>query len=80
MIDLISGIRSACSKNFIIGLRLPGNDFVEGGIDEIESSLITELIALKTKVDFFTFFWVRSHSYGNAFADFKESSSIDSPR
>ncbi len=57
LIDLISGIRSACSKNFIIGLRLPGDDFVEGGIDETESSLITDLISLKTKVDFFC--WVQ---------------------
>ena len=57
LVDLITGIRSACSSNFIIGLRLPGDDYIDGGIDENESSIITKLISLKTKVDFFC--WVQ---------------------
>ena len=59
-------------QNFIIGLRLPGDDFVEGGIDETESSLITDLISLKTKVDFYPYtshskMWGQSiHAWGES--------------
>lgn len=57
LIELINGIRSECGKNFIIGIRLPGNDFIKGSIDLIESSKITLELASQKIVDFFC--WVQ---------------------
>ena len=42
LIEVITGI---CSSNFIIGLKLPGDDGIPGGIDHTESARITARLA-----------------------------------
>ena len=39
--ELIDALRAECGNDFIIGLRLPGNDFIDGGIDAEESARLT---------------------------------------
>ena len=43
--ELIEIITSSCSENFIIGLKLPGDDGIPGGIDHSESARITARLA-----------------------------------
>ena len=43
--ELISIITNTCSNNFILGLKLPGNDGIHGGIDHRESARITARLA-----------------------------------
>lgn len=57
IVDLVKCIRSLTGNNFIIGLKLPGADGVEGGIDIKESKLISQSIAKQCSVDFVTFCW-----------------------
>jgi len=55
--DLIKNVRDLNGKDFIIGLKLPGEDGVEGGIDFNESKRISEKIANDVNVDYITFCW-----------------------
>ena len=55
--ELIHCLRVECGNEFIIGLRLPGNDFIQGSIDFNESAKITKYFALKGNLDFFC--WVQ---------------------
>ena len=43
--ELIEEITGVCSSNFIIGLKLPGDDGIPGGIDHTESARITARLA-----------------------------------
>lgn len=43
--ELIEIITSVCRDNFIIGLKLPGDDGISGGIDHSESARITARLA-----------------------------------
>lgn len=49
---LAEGIRQSCGDDFIIGLKLPGDDGVEGSIDAEEASEITRLLALPDAVSY----------------------------
>lgn len=55
--DLIAAIRAECGGNFIIGLKLPGEDGVPGGIDLDESERIARAVAATGEVDYWTFAW-----------------------
>lgn len=52
---LAAGIRAACGDDFIIGLKLPGDDGVAGSIDPSEAGRITRSLADPDKVDYFCF-------------------------
>ena len=43
--ELITIIRSICKKNFILGMKLPGDDGIPGGINHAESARITARLA-----------------------------------
>ena len=43
--ELIQVITNSCQNNFIIGLKLPGDDGIPGGIDHSESARITARLA-----------------------------------
>jgi 2,4-dienoyl-CoA reductase-like NADH-dependent reductase (Old Yellow Enzyme family) len=53
--ELISALRSACGAGFIVGLRLPGSDFVPGGIDVAEASRITAHLVRSGAPDYLNF-------------------------
>ncbi|MDC0074957.1 NAD-binding protein [Alphaproteobacteria bacterium] len=55
--ELIYHLRSECGNDFIIGLRLPGNDYLNGSIDLDESIMITQSFTKDNNIDFFC--WVQ---------------------
>jgi dimethylglycine catabolism A len=48
-------IRQTCGKNFVIGLKMPGDEGVEGGIDAEEAARITAVLARDRVLDYFAF-------------------------
>jgi 2,4-dienoyl-CoA reductase-like NADH-dependent reductase (Old Yellow Enzyme family)/thioredoxin reductase len=59
--DVIDAVRAECGKGFILGLRLPGDDGMPGGVDPDEAERITRVFASRRQVDYFC--WVQgSHS------------------
>jgi 2,4-dienoyl-CoA reductase-like NADH-dependent reductase (Old Yellow Enzyme family)/thioredoxin reductase len=55
--DLITGLRSACGRDFLIGVKLPGEDGVAGGIGMAEAAEITALVHATGVVDYLTYCW-----------------------
>ena len=56
--ELISAIRSACERPFIIALKLPGDDGVPGGIDLEMASAINAILAKQAgDIDLWTWVW-----------------------
>lgn len=55
--EMIDAIRAATDKSFMIGLRLPGDDYVPGSIDADEGERLTRHFAKRGKVDFLN--WVQ---------------------
>jgi 2,4-dienoyl-CoA reductase-like NADH-dependent reductase (Old Yellow Enzyme family)/thioredoxin reductase len=55
--ELISAIRAECGTQFIIGVKLPGEDGVRGGIDLTQAHAITRLIHRTAAVDYLTYCW-----------------------
>jgi dimethylglycine catabolism A len=53
--DLVAALRSACGGNFIIGLKLPGNDGIAGSIGPTEAGIIGDLLTRKRNVDYVCF-------------------------
>ena len=54
--DLILSIRDACGDDFLLGLKLPGDDGVDGSIDEnMALSIAVEMG--KLPIDYWTFAW-----------------------
>jgi dimethylglycine catabolism A len=53
--ELIAAIRETCGSDFIVGLKLPGNDGVRGGIDIAEAGAIADLLTARGGVDYVTF-------------------------
>ncbi len=52
----IDAIRKACGPSFIVGVKLPGEDGLPGGIDLEEAGHIAQLVA-PHKPDYVTFCW-----------------------
>ena len=59
--DLMTAIRELTGANFIIGVKLPGEDGIPGSIGMNEAIEISELIATNGNADYVTFCW-GSHS------------------
>ena len=57
--EIAAGIRESCGANFIIGLKMPGDEGVPGGIDPNESERLTRCF---TATDYFDYF---SYGQGN---------------
>jgi 2,4-dienoyl-CoA reductase-like NADH-dependent reductase (Old Yellow Enzyme family)/thioredoxin reductase len=55
--DLVKALRSACGKDFLIGVKLPGEDGVAGSIDMAEAARITALVNETGVVDYLTYCW-----------------------
>jgi 2,4-dienoyl-CoA reductase-like NADH-dependent reductase (Old Yellow Enzyme family)/thioredoxin reductase len=53
--DMAAGIRSACGENFIIGLKLPGDDGVADSIGPTEAAEIANTLADPAVVSYFAF-------------------------
>ncbi len=59
--DLMTAIRQLTGSDFIIGVKLPGEDGVPGGIDMAEAKRISAQIAANGNADYVTYCW-GSHS------------------
>ncbi len=55
--ELMAGIRAACGRPFIIGLKLPGFDGVPDSIDLAEAARIAGAVAATGNADYWTFVW-----------------------
>jgi hypothetical protein len=53
--DVIEGIRAACGSDFIVGLKLPGDDGVPDSIGPEQAAEITRWFAARRQVDYFAF-------------------------
>jgi 2,4-dienoyl-CoA reductase-like NADH-dependent reductase (Old Yellow Enzyme family) len=53
--DLIAALRAACRRDFLIGLKLPGNDWVPGGIGPQEAAIVAERLTRSGEVDYVCF-------------------------
>jgi dimethylglycine catabolism A len=55
--ELIAAIRRACGPDFILGLKLPGDDGVPGGIGPAEAAEIAPRLCTRGAVDYACFTW-----------------------
>src|ERR1700722_19940456 len=53
--ELIATLRAACGQDFIVGLKLPGDDGVPGGIGPAEAGIIGDLLTHGRDVDYVCF-------------------------
>ena len=53
--DIAQGIRQSCGADFIIGLKMPGDEGVPGGIDVDEAARLTEHLAQTGDFDYFAY-------------------------
>ncbi len=52
--EMIAAIRAACGTDFILGLKLPGDDGVPGGIDPVEAANIAAHLTAGRAADYVT--------------------------
>ena len=57
LLETITATRSACGPDFLIGVKLPGEDGVPGGIDLEQAAEITRLVHASGCVDYLTYCW-----------------------
>lgn len=55
--ELCSALRAACGPAFLIGVKLPGEDAMPGGIDLDAAAAITRLVHATGVVDYLTWCW-----------------------
>ena len=53
--EIAAGIRARCSREFIVGLKMPGDEGVDGGIDPDEAARITSDLAETYDFDYFAY-------------------------
>ena len=53
--ELVSAIRAFCGSSFLIGLKLPGNDWVPGGIGPQEAAIVATRLTASREVDYVCF-------------------------
>ena len=53
--EVCGAIRSICGKDFVIGLKMPGDEGVEGGIDPDEAARITAALVRHGTLDYFAY-------------------------
>jgi dimethylglycine catabolism A len=53
--ELVAALRAACGQDFIVGLKLPGDDGVPGGIGPREAGIIGNLLTRARNVDYVCF-------------------------
>jgi dimethylglycine catabolism A len=53
--ELVSAIRAACGRGFIIGLKLPGDDGLRGGIGPEQAEIVARLLVASRQADYVCF-------------------------
>lgn len=55
--ELLLQIRQDCGPNFIVGVKLPGEDGIQGGIDMEAAKAITQVVHETSVPDYITYCW-----------------------
>jgi 2,4-dienoyl-CoA reductase-like NADH-dependent reductase (Old Yellow Enzyme family) len=55
MVELIDSLRSHCGDDFIVGVKMPGDDGVPGGIGPDEAARIADALTTRCRVDYVCF-------------------------
>ena len=55
--DVINAVRQTCGFEFIIGLKLPGEDGMKGGIDLAGAQQIAQTVVTPDTIDYVSFCW-----------------------
>lgn len=53
--EIVEAVRAACGRDFIVGLKLPGEDGVPGSVDVEEAAAIAQLLTAGGTVDYLCF-------------------------
>src|SRR5262249_3144599 len=53
--EVCDAIRTTCGKSFVIGLKMPGDEGVAGGIDPSEATRITAAFVRHGAIDYFAY-------------------------
>jgi hypothetical protein len=53
--ELVEALRASCGRDFLVGLKLPSNDFVAGGIGPAEAAIVASLLTESRDVDYVCF-------------------------
>ena len=53
--EVAQAIRQTCGSDFVIGLKMPGDEGVDGGIDAGEAARITTVLACDRVLDYFAY-------------------------
>ena len=53
--EVAQAIRQTCGSDFVIGLKMPGDEGVDGGIDPDEAARITTILARHGVLDYFAY-------------------------
>lgn len=53
--DLVTAIRGTCGCDFIIGLKIPGDDGIPGSIGPAEAAIVANLLTVSKEVDYVCF-------------------------
>jgi dimethylglycine catabolism A len=53
--EVSDAIRAACGKDFVMGLKMPGDEGVEGGINSDEAARITAALVCHGTLDYFAY-------------------------
>jgi len=53
--EMLSAIRASCGRAFIVGLKLPGDDGVPGGIGPAEAAVVAENLTRSREADYICF-------------------------
>lgn len=52
---IADGIRESCGRDFLIGLKMPGTELTEGGIDVEEAAALTAHLAIPGRFDYLAY-------------------------
>jgi dimethylglycine catabolism A len=53
--EVCDAVRATCGKDFVIGLKMPGDEGVEGGINSQEAARITAALVRHGRLDYFAY-------------------------
>lgn len=55
MVELVDALRSHCGDDFIVGLKMPGDDGTRGGIDPHLAARIADALTTRCRIDYLCF-------------------------
>ncbi|NBW62958.1 MAG: hypothetical protein EBR33_07265 [Synechococcaceae bacterium WB4_1_0192] len=62
--EICQAVRQSCGAGFIIGVKLPGDDGVPGGIDEQQAGQIAQTLVAQVAIDYLTYCQGSHHRIG----------------